>query len=687
MRIPDSVGRVTRSSGQTAVCVVLLILVPACGSGGSRRAAERVEAEATIGAAGGVVEVTDPASPLHGVRLSVPPGALTGDVTFKIKTLKGEGAPFTRSVMQAAIEPSGTRFLIPAHLDLPYSDDDGDGVVDGLGVSELLLRAFASTARGFEEVAPAARELAGNVVRLPVDHLSGFVLAPPYQLKGPTIQVLVDMSQSGLNPGPSVGEARSTIVEAVRSGPFGEKLTTCLGWDISSTAIEVLADVRIRWLDFAAAGLMPNGLAFTNILPPDSPVPTSPDGPFDIYINNRIKWHVDLDPLTDPQPDEFELFSVVAHEFAHTLGLPSDHWVGQSLPGDHCLPELYDGAAVVGERLAPGILSVKRELQPFDEAFFLHAYPLVFGQTLPHGNTGFVPTTVSFEVATSCATHPLDIASSFLSLDENDGRPPLRFDHLLIADVASDGTSAVFSLDLAPLSIPGPVEVVAGVADECGRLRQISWTFSVGGSVSFLETWTAATNGVYGPNSPIHGSAATWLLQDTVSEFPDCGNTPQRGFIEVGASGHELRLLSADSPSVCSDNVWVVAFPSIPLTPGLHLNFNATGVLHQPQVNPHNNHLGDRIYLGVIDDQGHVIFYTIEHAEGLVPFDGPSGVFNVNREFFLSPNNGADGYARDVHADFAALSGFREGARITSLLFEVHEHGEATLDNLLFSHP
>ncbi len=77
---------------------------------------------------------------------------------------------------------------------------------------------------------------------------------------------------------------------------------------------------------------------------------------------------------------------------------------------------------------------------------------------------------------------------------------------------------------------------------------------------AFEEGWERSPIGAHAPTSdstPFAGDAGTWLLDDTVSEFPECGPTPHRAEIVAFGSNKTLRLSAKDSASSCADNVWI----------------------------------------------------------------------------------------------------------------------------------
>jgi hypothetical protein len=81
------------------------------------------EASATIGPAGGIVEVTNPSSPLYGVKVEVPAGALDKDTTITINNRISElPAPDTAVKVSKTISlsPENIVFNVPVTITIPY---------------------------------------------------------------------------------------------------------------------------------------------------------------------------------------------------------------------------------------------------------------------------------------------------------------------------------------------------------------------------------------------------------------------------------------------------------------------------------------------------------------------------------------------------------------------------------------
>ena len=85
------------------------------------------EVSKVIGPEGGTIEVTDPTSPLYGVKVEVPPGAVDSNETFRIGRLQAS-PPFPTSLQKISetvlLEPKGMLFNIPVSVSIPYDDKD-----------------------------------------------------------------------------------------------------------------------------------------------------------------------------------------------------------------------------------------------------------------------------------------------------------------------------------------------------------------------------------------------------------------------------------------------------------------------------------------------------------------------------------------------------------------------------------
>jgi hypothetical protein len=91
-----------------------------------------------VGPNGKLIDVTDPANPLYGVHVDVPPGALNDDILFTMKRQTLD-EPLPEEVVTAGATikfgPSGTVFQQDITVTVPYQDDDNDGYIDGTTIS------------------------------------------------------------------------------------------------------------------------------------------------------------------------------------------------------------------------------------------------------------------------------------------------------------------------------------------------------------------------------------------------------------------------------------------------------------------------------------------------------------------------------------------------------------------------
>ena len=174
---------------------------------------------------------------------------------------------------------------------------------------------------------------------------------------------------------------------------------------------------------------------------------------------------------------------------------------------------------------------------------------------------------------------------------------------------------------------------------------------------------------------------------------PSCGPNPHSVEIATVAGNPLLRLTSDYSSEGCADNVWVTLADfttygaldlnqgfAIPLTPDTSICFEETGVLSDAAQHGWGPYY-DKIALSIVDVDGNTLVYVLQRYGGAEPITGPS-----YREIFLDPDAGS--YCRDLFADFSLLPEFAaEDAAIGAIVFEIDEHGWATLDNLTIGDP
>jgi hypothetical protein len=205
----------------------------------------------------------------------------------------------------------------------------------------------------------------------------------------------------------------------------------------------------------------------------------------------------------------------------------------------------------------------------------------------------------------------------------------------------------------------------------------------------FFEGWEGSPVGIFTPTALIQGDGGVWLLDDTVSDCVDeCGPTPHRAEILSMGGSKVLRLTSNDSKCSCADNIWVDLSGvlnsgfSVPITMGTLISFEESGSLINPQQHGWGQGCGfppcyDNISLSVVDNRGNEITYVIQRYPQAVPDE----TYDMYREIFLDPEGGI--YVRNLFNDFSTIPAFvPTNAQVSSIVFEIYEHGSALLDNI-----
>lgn len=217
------------------------------------------------------------------------------------------------------------------------------------------------------------------------------------------------------------------------------------------------------------------------------------------------------------------------------------------------------------------------------------------------------------------------------------------------------------------------------------------------GAQDFHEDWETAQVTEYTPSNTtyINGSEGFWRLNDSISQFPDCGVTRNRAQILVQNGNRVLRLLSNRSFTNCSDDIWVLlaefeAFNldfAIPLIPNTVISFDERGELEDPQL--HNGGVNclvppcfDNVSLVLVDNNDNILAYVLQRYPAAVENTPNTNYGDTYREIFLDPRAGS--YQRNLYNDFQLIRTFNPaGAQIVSIEFRVDEHGWAILDNLI----
>jgi hypothetical protein len=213
-------------------------------------------------------------------------------------------------------------------------------------------------------------------------------------------------------------------------------------------------------------------------------------------------------------------------------------------------------------------------------------------------------------------------------------------------------------------------------------------------AVVFNETWGTAEVAIYVPGDLIDADEGFWFVGDTISEFPECGETPQSAEILTVDGNRALYLLSVESFSDCADDVWIALteFDSfnpgfgIPLRPGATISFEEVGELVDPQLHDGGSNClfppcFDNVSLLLSDNNGNILAYVLQRLPEAVPNVPNENFGDTYREIFLDPE--AIAYQRDLFTDFQTIPTFDPaGAEVVYIEFRVDELGWAILDNL-----
>lgn len=129
---------------------------------------------------GGVIEITDSSSPIHGAKITIPSGALTKQVIIEMKEAQLSNVlPSDAFVAGPVLDfgPDGTQFEKTVEISIPYSDIDNDGIIDGTSYPEtsIGIKTFSSTNKFWSGIQLINIDTEANIVTFRADHFSEFV--------------------------------------------------------------------------------------------------------------------------------------------------------------------------------------------------------------------------------------------------------------------------------------------------------------------------------------------------------------------------------------------------------------------------------------------------------------------------------------------------------------------------------
>ncbi len=215
-----------------------------------------------------------------------------------------------------------------------------------------------------------------------------------------------------------------------------------------------------------------------------------------------------------------------------------------------------------------------------------------------------------------------------------------------------------------------------------------------------METWDSAKAGKYVPNDDdptfISGDMGKWVVDDTVSSFPECG--PTKNYAQISGGVLKLHADESDPDEGCADNIWAALFKgfdgipingskAIPFDSQTVISFDVAGELEHPDRGWVSALSYDSICLSLETKSGIVLDYVFDrHEDRRENSAADYHDLDFWREVFLDMEGGS--YTRNLYNDFATIPAFSDGyltandLLIHSIGFEVGDTGWGTLDNL-----
>lgn len=140
---------------------------------------QEVDADAAsfISPEGGVVEVTDPESPIYGVKIEFPAGAIDENIVLTMTEKPSENdLPEEATSAGKVIDfgPDGMFFNSEITITMPYEDRDNDGFVDGTAIPENLVTAvsYNKELSSWLFLEKTEQDVEGNTVTFTTDRFS-----------------------------------------------------------------------------------------------------------------------------------------------------------------------------------------------------------------------------------------------------------------------------------------------------------------------------------------------------------------------------------------------------------------------------------------------------------------------------------------------------------------------------------
>jgi hypothetical protein len=365
---------------------------------------QQVEASGTIGPLGGTVEVTDPTSPLYGVRIDIPAGALYEETTITIS--RGQRVPPFLAEMDEVplvvdIGPSGTQFHIPARVWLPC---------DASARPRSVCMFASDDQETWEYLSSGWFDAETNHVTCFVSHLTAFTRGGLPKLQPGTYSFYVDTNFSQISPGNDPGKAERVIVDAILNGTFAQFLR-CVDVTFQQTTTMSGANLLVLFDSIPdqpdTTGTLRHGPSGYYYYPTQFRLPT-------IKINARSvteHWYTYwLDPSQNVPHTAVDLYSLIVHEVSHFLGFCAQKDV------------MYDPDGVFDDEFTPGD-GPARQLKQDDIDLIKLTYPFVFRDPAPIGMVASGDVIISVTAVSPCGYDAIDRETIKMSVTPR-GWPP-----------------------------------------------------------------------------------------------------------------------------------------------------------------------------------------------------------------------------------------------------------------------
>ena len=301
------------------------------------RIVQEVDADGArvVGPEGGVVEVTDSASPLFGVRIDIPEGACPVDTlvsvsetTFDIPVSeKQEVVSIAPSIR---IEPGNVTLGVPCTITVPYADVDNDGIVDGTSFSERFAIVFFQV-NDNDEILRAADygvDVVNNEITILSNHFSKWKFLGQRWKPGVTVYYYVESVPANADYGENFFKMELDKAFAIWQAALSDEVLFESTDDDNNNDVTITIDDFCSGLDFKKCGA--TAAHGRN--------PLSTTGKSKIYFNTNIDNANDTDKPTRWAAGDYctyppnQNWSWVAfrraalHEIGHSLGLGEYSW-------------------------------------------------------------------------------------------------------------------------------------------------------------------------------------------------------------------------------------------------------------------------------------------------------------------------------------------------------------------------